>query len=83
MLRHVGDLIHQRSPAFEITKAAVLALSDGERILLGAWMAKYIAVDGSVLRPSLSPTSPTNTPNTPTRERRGFPKRRPTSGSSS
>ena len=76
MLRQIGDLIRQRSPAFEITKAAVLALSDGERILLMAWMTKYVANDGAVLRPS--PSAPANLNRA--RERRTFTKRRHTSG---
>jgi hypothetical protein len=60
VLRPIGDLIHQRTPAFELTKAAVLALSDGERVFLKAWIAKYIAANGAVLRPN-QPSAANNT----------------------
>ena len=79
MLRPIGDLIQERTPAFEISKAVILALTNADRVVLKAWMGKYIAADGSVLRPS--PSAPANL--NQTRERRGFPKRRPTPGPTS
>lgn len=65
MIDHVARkaTLSQRSPAFEVAKAALIALGDQDRAYVRAWTLMYIRRDGSLFRPSQAPAKTSRPPN--------------------